>query len=168
MKLVIDTETNRIDFNGWNAGDTSSLKKLHCICAIDVDTGEEYRYHGRTVNRGLTHAYSADLLIGHYIDFDLRVMAAWKGVRLPSRVDTFCTYMAAKSTFPDGYRENRIANPNLKGRHSLEAWGSRLGVRKGGAPQCWDQPDMKLLLDYCIQDCRVALALYRLLARRRG
>jgi len=166
MRLVIDTETNAIDFRAWNEGDSSSLKKVHCICAIDADTGEEYSYSADTINMGLIHVYSADEVIGHNLRFDIRVMEAYSGTPLPSRIKRNCTYKSVKEMFPNGFREHRITNPDRKGSNSLEAWGYRLGVHKDKVPVDWNSPD-PMMLGYCMQDCRVTLALHRFIERRK-
>jgi DNA polymerase-1 len=166
MRLIIDTETNAIDFKAWNAGDTSSLKQVHCICAIDADTGEEYTYSGNDIALGLIHVYSADVLIGHNIQFDTRVMEAYSGTPLPDRIKRNCTYKSVKAMFPNGFREHRITNPDRKGSNSLEAWGYRLGVHKDKVPVDWSKSD-PMMLGYCLQDCRVTLALHRFIERRK-
>jgi len=174
MRLVIDAETNTIDFRPYN-GDTSSLKKIHCLCAIDADTGEEYSYENETLNIGLMHVYSADVLIGHNLASDVRVIETWSGKPLPSRVKRNCTYKSVKKMFPNGFREHRITNPDRKLSNSLEAWEYRLGVHhKAMAPIDWSNPDSLMLgcvtknmLGYCLQDCRVKLALHRFIERRK-
>lgn len=174
MRLVIDAETNAIDFSAWNKGDTSSLKKIHCLCAIDADTGEEYSYENDTLNIGLMHIYSADVLIGHNLAQDVRVIETWSGKPLPSRVKMNCTYKSVKTMFPNGFREHRITNPEHQGSNSLEAWEYRLGVHKTMAPIDWSKPDSLMLgfvtknmLGCCLQDCRVKLALHRFIERRK-
>lgn len=169
MKLIIDCETNAIKFSDWNKGDRSSLTQLHCICAIDADTGHEFIYEGEDLEAGLFFIYTADELIGHNIGFDIAVMEQWTGRKLNTDTRTFCTYSSAKSMFPNGFREDRIRNPDRKRpvlpSNSLEAWGYRLGVHKSKPPIDWSRKD-PLLFSYCLQDCRVTLALYKFLQRR--
>lgn len=166
MRLVIDCETNAIDFAAWNRGDSSSLKTIHCICAIDADTGEEFSFDSENINAGLVLIYSADTLIGHNLKFDIRVMEEFSGVKLPHRIQTVCTYKAVKAMFPNGFREGLITNPDRKGSNSLEAWGMRLRVFKQKYETGWIKFD-PLMASYCMQDCRVALALHRLIERRK-
>jgi hypothetical protein len=166
MRLVIDCETNAIDFAAWNRGDTSSLKTVHCLCAIDADTGEEFSYEGDSVSAGLFLVYSADTLIGHNLKFDIRVLETISKVKLPHRIKTVCTYGNVKKMFPNGFREHLITNPDRKGSNSLEAWGQRLGVFKQKYPTDWSKFD-PLMAAYCMQDCRVTLALHRLIERRK-
>jgi hypothetical protein len=165
MKLIIDCETNAIKFSDWNKGDRSSLTHLHCVCAIDADTGDEYTYEGENLDAGLFLIYTADELIGHNIEFDLNVMEAWTKRRINTDTRTFCTYRRAKSMFPQGFREDRILNPDRKRSNSLEAWGYRLGVHKDRPPLDWSKMNPKMA-SYCMQDCRVTLALYKFLQRR--
>jgi|LakMenE01Jun11ns_1017448.scaffolds.fasta_scaffold9957163_8 hypothetical protein len=164
MKLVIDTETNAIDFNAWNKGDRSSLTKLHCLCAIDADTGYEYTFEGDNLSFGMWMVYTADEIIAHNAEFDVNVLQTWtqKTLKTPR---VFCTYRRAKSMFPNGFREKRIRNPDRKLSNSLEAWGYRLGVHKDKPPIDWSRQSPKMA-SYCMQDCRVTWALYKFLKRR--
>ena len=165
MKLIIDCETNAIKFSDWNKGDRSSLTHLHCVCAIDADTGHEYTYEGENLEAGLFIIYTADELIGHNIEFDVNVLQTWTGRKMNVDTRTFCTYRRAKSMFPKGFREDRITNPDRKGSNSLETWGYRLEVHKDRPPIDWSKMNPKMA-SYCMQDCRVTLALYKFLQRR--
>jgi DNA polymerase III epsilon subunit-like protein len=166
MKYIIDFETNAIDFQAWNKGDRSSLKQIHCLCVVNADSGESHVFTRGSIESGIDMIRAADEIIAHNAKFDVSVFEAWTGTPLPSRIKVTCTYKAAKSMFPEGFREERISNPDRKGSHSLEAWGYRLGVLKGSKPLDWDSFD-PMMVAYCLQDCTVTLALHRFLMRRK-
>lgn len=161
MRLVVDCETNAIDFVAWNAGDTSSLKTVHCVCALDIDTGEEWRFRKDKVAMGIRFiALNAREIIGFNVEFDRRVMCAYNKMVLPNWVVLQDARRLAKSAFPNGYNEYRLPD-HLKGKHSLEAWGLRIGFPKGNFSKNtdWSQWSQEME-DYCAQDVRVTAALF--------
>lgn len=167
--LVFDLETD---------GLLPDLTKAHCIGAIDVDTEEEFAFRPHEIDEGLRFLSSAGLLIGHNaVGFDvpaLRKLYGGDSLVLPPVRDTM---LMAKLAWPadvlveaDMRRKNAGLLPgHLVKRHSLEAWGWRLGERKGdyGKTSNWDtfSEDM---LSYMMQDCRVTLRLWRLVRERMG
>jgi DNA polymerase I-like protein with 3'-5' exonuclease and polymerase domains len=60
---------------------------------------------------------------------------------------------------------SRLYNPNLDGGHSLKAWGEKIGESKidyeqrwkelGLEGNCYDNPDLSLMYEYCQQDVAV-------------
>jgi DNA polymerase I-like protein with 3'-5' exonuclease and polymerase domains len=60
---------------------------------------------------------------------------------------------------------SRLYNPNLEGGHSLKEWGKRVGENKidyedkwkelGLEGNCWDNPHLPTMYDYCKQDVAV-------------
>jgi len=168
MKLIIEIielfqreETNARKFSN----DGYPLTDLHCVCAIDADTGYEYTYKGDSLDAGLFIIYAADELIGHNIESKIKVLQTWSKCKLPTNTRTFCTYRHAKSMFPGGFREDRILNLGHRGSNSLEAWSYRLGVYKAKPRIDWSKQDPPIA-SYCMQNCQVTLALYKFLKRR--
>ena len=168
MRLVVDTETNAIDFTAWNRGDTSSLKTVHCVCALDIDERREYRWRGKDVRQGINFiALNSQEIIGFNLDFDYRVMCQNNRIVMPSWVAQTCVRRRAKSAFPDGYNEYKLPR-ELWGRHSLEAWGLRLGMEKSdfGKSTDWTQWSEEME-DYCMRDVHVTAALFHFLENHR-
>lgn len=168
MRMVVDCETNAIDFVAWNAGDTSSLKTVHCVCALDLDTGEQFRFRGENVRHGINFiALNAREILGFNVEFDRRVMCTHNKIVLPSWVLLQDTRRIAKSAFPNGYNEYRLPE-RLRGKHSLEAWGLRIGFEKGdfGKFTDWSQWSQEME-DYCMRDVHVTAALFKFLDNHR-
>lgn len=168
MRLVVDCETNAIDFVAWNAGDTSSLKTVHCVCALDIDDGKEYRWRGKDVRQGINFiALNSQEIIGFNVEFDRRVMCTNNRIVMPSWVVLQDARRLAKSAFPNGYNEYKLPR-ELWGRHSLEAWGLRLGMEKGdfGKSTDWSQWSQEME-DYCMRDVHVTAALFHFLQNHR-
>ena len=170
MKLIFDIETDNY---------LHLCTVIHCIVAEDYETGKIYRYGPTQIKAGLQLLKDADVLIGHnIIDFDIRAIK-----KLYPKWDTkaylYDTLIAAKYAFPDikerdfGRLRKVIAKPvkmrtdddrmqlrNI-GRHSLGAYGIRLGVHKSsyGDDNGFEvyTPEM---LEYCQQDVIVNTKLY--------
>jgi DNA polymerase I-like protein with 3'-5' exonuclease and polymerase domains len=68
---------------------------------------------------------------------------------------------------------SRLYNPNIEGGHSLKAWGERVGESKidyedlwkelGLEGNCYDNPDLPLMFDYCQQDVAVLVKVEKLI-----
>ena len=136
MKLIYDIETN-----GLNPD------KIWCMCAIDVDSGVEYKFSdydndllGSDEAKGLLNR--AEVLIGHnIIGFDNRVVKKIWGLDLNEKknYDTFIMSQTLR------YKR--------KHKHGLGGWGEALGNAKGDFHD-WDNYS-KEMLRYCMQDVRV-------------
>ena len=155
--VVFDIETNGIKCFRTLLG----LKKIHCV-ALSTN-GDDPRLV--TIEEGLEELRLADVIIGHNIqEFDVRAIQ-----RLyPEWEPTGCvrdTLVMSRMLWPD------IANTDwhnvdfpkkFAGRHSLKAWGYRLGMHKGDYGEqdnCWDEYTDEMG-EYCVQDVRVTLALW--------
>jgi len=161
MRLVFDIETN---------GLLRSLTKIHCIVARDLDTNEEYRWDNGDIPTGLKVLSEADELYGHnIIGYDCEaikeIVPSWtyRG-RL---YDTLILSRLFLTDILDRDFRSRPANmpSHLYGRHSLEAWGHRLGSHKSefGKSLAGDwstyTPEM---LEYCAQDVVVSVELSKM------
>ena len=161
MRLAFDIETD---------GLLRTISTIHCIVARDLDTNEEYRWDNGTIKDGLQFLLTADELWGHNIalyDYEaikeLHPKWDFKG-------KTYDTLILSRLFFTDildrDFRSRPANMPaNLYGRHSLEAWGHRLGQHKSefGKSLAGDwstyTPEM---LDYCAQDVVVSCAVARM------
>ena len=175
-RLVIDTETN---------GLLPVLDTVHCIVLRDIDTGEVYSCADQDGYRPLSHALdlisTAEMVSGHnIIGFDLRALRkVYPGLTLRSGCDIYDTLIVSRVLWPeldpvDRQKFSHIA-PKYIGRHSLAAWGERLGVSKIKFQQeakkdpdvtnVWEKwtPEMQT---YCIGDTEVSLKLYGYLTQQ--
>ncbi|HIF9256511.1 TPA: DNA polymerase [Photobacterium damselae] len=172
MRLCFDIEAN---------GLLDTITKVHCIVAIDVDTGQVFRFRPHQVIDGLRLLQSASQLIAHNgINYDipaLKKLYPWwsvdENVVYDTLVGSRLIYADVKT--PDTsairrWRENKESGrtfkgymlpPKLFGSHSLKAWGYRLGELKGEFAEETDWAEYSDdMLDYCVQDVRVTALLY--------
>lgn len=167
------------DIEGDNYLD--KLTKIHCIVTEDVDTNEVKRYRPHEIKKGLKALQDAQVLIGHNIlDYDLRAIKKLYP-KWTYTGDTYDTLIAAKIAFPDiknrDFRSKRIRRIlNLKpqdrtpievkalqniGKHSIEAYGLRMGCLKGDfGKEVGFETFSEDMLSYCEQDVKVNLKLY--------
>ena len=166
MRLVFDIETD---------GFLRKLTTVHCVVAKDIDTGEVFQFDdsGRhdSVSTGLTFLMEAEQLWGHnIIGFDVPAIQEIYPFFTPWEGKYYDTLILSRLFFTDMLDRDLRGKPanmpgNLYGRHSLEAWGYRLGVLKSeyGKQLHGDwatyTPEM---LDYCTQDVEANLPVVKL------
>ena len=163
MRLAFDVEGNPIP-----------TTKLHCICIKDVDKNEkvlrfhddESLYADGTMAEGIAMLVKADMVIAHnYIGYDGPTLEELAGF---THTNPYDTLVVARLIFPwIGVIDKRRKNfpSELNGKHSLKAWGERLGEKKQEAPSVEDNPEWwsKLsleMLDYCAQDVTLLTRLF--------
>lgn len=146
--------------------------KIHCIVCKDLETGERFSAHTPAQQREARHILAeAPAVIAHNgIRYDAPMLLKHHGLDLTGK--TFDTLIALRLLFGDGddfkardfnaLRKKTYPLPNdLIGRHSLEAWGYRVGHLKGtfGKTTNWSAwtPEMQT---YCEQDVDVLQAVY--------
>ena len=162
MRLLFDIETNGLPRKG--------MDRIHCIVVKDLDTGQVIRFNdqgtGRPITEGVNLLAEAKLLVGHNIVyFDLPVI---QGIYpfFEYRNDVIDTLILSRLIYPDllnrDFRRKPIGMPaKLYGRHSLEAWGYRLGEYKGQFAKTTDWADWSQdMEDYCEQDVHVGEKLF--------
>ena len=173
MQLIFDIETDNY---------LNLCTKIHCIAAQDYTTSKIYTFDTRIPNgisMGIDFLSKADCLIGHNIlDFDIRAIQKFYPKFKPKN-KVYDTLIAAKYAFPDikerdfSRLRKIISKPQkmrtqedrdklkLIGRHSLEAYGDRLGEKKGDfGKQEGFETFSQAMLDYCVQDVKVNTRLY--------
>jgi DNA polymerase-1 len=151
--MILDIETD---------GLLDECTTIHCI-VLRSTTGEVQSFvkpDTATIARILS---SHPQLIGHNIQgFDLPVIKKLHGLQYLGKVVD--TLVASRLMWPD-LRDTDFTRsdfpPALVGRHSLEAWGYRLGYHKGefGKTADWKEFSQEML-DYCIRDTEVTAKLY--------
>lgn len=158
--LVFDIETD---------GLLDDVTKVHCIVIKDTDTGEMFRYRPSEVKQGVDKLLQSDCICGHnVIAFDIPVLEKLYGVVFDRErvIDTLVLARLVYSNINDidaGLIRKGILPRNLYGRHSLKAYGYRLGELKGtyaeDAEDCW-AVFTEEMLDYNAQDVVVTAKLY--------
>lgn len=159
MKLIIDLETN-----GFL--DKKDLV-IHCIVFKDIETGEVYSYNPNNLNDALELLNKADVLIGHNItNFDIKVLKKVWGYNFNGYcLDTLlCSRLIWTNQTEEDCKRKTFFPPKLIGKHSLESWGYRLGLRKGDFQEHNTFDEWTLdMQDYCERDVEVTFKLYNLI-----
>ena len=171
--LVFDIETN---------GLLHDVYEIHCIAIYDSTKEESFVFNDRggscqPITEALHWLTSADVIAGHnIIGYDLPVLRKvypW----FEYNGDVLDTLVLSRLYHPNlmeiDKRRNVPRMPmQLYGRHSLEAYGYRLGEYKGeyGKTSDWKQWSQEMQ-DYCEQDVKVTTKLcehFRPLMTRQG
>jgi len=171
--LVFDCETN---------GLLHDVSTIHCIAIYDSQKEETFVFNDRGSNcppitEALHWLSSADVIIGHnIIGYDIPVLRKTYSWFEPSR-NALDTLVLSRLYHPNlmeiDKRRNVPRMPmQLYGRHSLEAYGYRLGEYKGefGKTTDWQSWSQEMQ-DYCVQDVHVTTKLcehFRPLMTRQG
>lgn len=170
--LLFDIETN---------GLLDETTILHCMAICDTDTGVIDGYGPAQVHQGVERLIAAlkkGVPIGGHniINFDIPALSKLYPYFVVSRkqrplvIDTLILSRLIYSNLEQSdlglMRVGKLPKKLYK-KHSLKAWGYRLGEYKGeygeqeGAWQSYS-PEM---LDYCKQDVQVTVALYKRLTK---
>lgn len=151
--LVFDIEGN---------GLLPEVTKVHCIGAIDTDTGHQFSWGPNEIQDALDVLYQADVLTAHFgISYDfpaLRKVCRWNPRPGCRRQDTVVMSRLFHPNIGDEDAKRTNFPPKLKGKHSLKSWGIRLGEHKGefgvdengeSIPGIWDHwcPEMQSYMD---------------------
>lgn len=170
MRLVLDVETN---------GLLAELDRIHCLVLRDIDTGEVSSFADqpgyRPIASGIETLRFAEQVVGHnIINFDMRaIRKVYPGLKLRSDCYIYDTLVISRVLWPelDPVDRQKFAHiePKYMGRHSLAAWGERLGVEKikfkEESKKDLDGLDVwekwtEAMQKYCEQDTLVSLKLF--------
>lgn len=159
-------------------GFLEAVTKVHVMVVTCQSTGKVSVFRHEQMKEGLSYLDSFDLLVGHnIIKYDMPVLGKlygytrhWSHLR-----DTMVlSRLMYADIFEADLKKVKAGKfpSHLVGKHSLEAWGYRLGNYKGsyeGDPSiedpelraaqkwsCWNQA----MEDYCIQDVGVTTTLW--------
>jgi len=156
MMLIFDLESD---------GLLDDVTQIHCIVIYDSETDQTLIYNDQgnqePIVRGVQRLEDADVIVGHnVIGYDLPVIQKiypW----FNSQALVLDTLLLSRLYHTDLFeldRKHKWENMpmQLYGRHSLEAYGHRLGEYKGefGKDTDWKEwsPEMQ---SYCVQDVNV-------------
>ena len=130
-KYILDLESD---------GLIPQMTKVHCIVLKNVEDGtviscaDQPGYH--SLETALDYISEADLLIGHnIIKFDVPALKKiYSGLALKPTCQFYDTLITSRLFWPELEPVDRAKwshiEPKYMGRHSLAAWGERLGVAK--------------------------------------
>ena len=159
--LVFDIETNGLLYD---------VSTIHCIAIYDSTKEETTVFNDRggdcyPITEALHWLSSADIIVGHnIIGYDIPVLRKTYSWFEPSAdvIDTLILSRLYHPNMMDIDKKRNISRMPLQlyGRHSLEAYGYRLGEYKGefGKTSDWQEWSQEMQ-DYCIQDVQVTTKL---------
>jgi len=143
--LVFDIETN---------GLLLEVDTFHCAVTYNLDTKKYEEYRPHELSRLIKDLEEASLIIGHnIIGYDLPVLKKLGGLKYKGEI--IDTLILAKLAYYD---------KDKSWSHSLDAYGERLGEKKGEYSD-WSKFTEKML-EYNKQDTKVTSKLYTHLKRK--
>jgi DNA polymerase-1 len=126
----------RLVFDIEGDGLLDTVTKVHCIEAVDPDTMETLSWGPDAIAQGLAAMETADLLIAHYgLGYDFGALEKVHGFIVPPEKQ-HDTVVTARLMFPNIKEADKALVRSgklpgkLSGKHSIEAWGYRLGRPK--------------------------------------
>lgn len=153
-----------------------TVTKFHCGVIYDSAQDEYLKFRPMDFHKFYAHlellVRQGYLLVAHNgIKYDIPAIVKLLGIPewsfTPQFVDTLVLSRLIYSNVGDSWdaaliKANKLAG-RLRGSHSLKAWGYRLGILKGNyaaetedAWACFNEE----MLDYCVQDVAVTVALF--------
>ena len=170
MRLLFDIESDNY---------LEHMTVIHCIVTENIDTGEVRKFRPNEIKLGLKHLQDATVLIGHnIIAFDIPAIKKLYP-RWTYKAELYDTLIAAKIAYPDikdrDFKKLRgVMNkdPNKRtevetkrmrniGKHSLEAYGLRMGLHKGDfGKEIGFETFSEDMLEYCVRDVQVNTKLF--------
>lgn len=161
MTLIFDLEAD---------GLLETFTKIHCLVVHDSETKVEHRFVGHDeIRQGVDLLLAAPVIVAHNgIKYDVPVLEKTFGVKF-NQSTLRDTLTIARLIFADCYdrdctfvRKGMKLDKDLYGRHSLKAWGQRIGMHKGEYTGGWKEFNQEML-SYCCNDVAVTNKLYRVL-----
>lgn len=171
---------SRLLFDIESDGFVEKMTKVHCIVTHDLDTEETRTFDSDTpgsLGDALIYLEGADELVGHNIvNFDIPALQKiYPGFKPTGKLtDTLCISRLIWADIKErDFRKDSKVPAQLRGRHSLESWGHRLGLHKGDYAKMMKEKGLDPwaefnadMLAYCIDDVHLNVALWRLIERR--
>jgi len=160
VNLVFDIETN---------GLLHDLTTIHCIGIHNLDTKENHAFNdvgGEPITRAIAMLEEACHVVGHnIINFDIPAINSLYPFfcKTSGVVDTLLLSRLYKTNLLEIDKQRRFNGmpEKLYSRHSLEAYGYRLGTYKGtfGKETDWSNWSQEMQ-DYMMQDVAVTTKLW--------
>ena len=170
-RYIVDAETN---------GLLHELDVVHCIVLKNIDTGDILSCADQpgypSIERALDYLSEATEIIGHnVINFDLRALnKVYPSLALDANCGVYDTLNMSRLLWPELEPVDRAKFSHIDskfiGRHSLAAWGERLGVAKikfkeeskKTTENVWAHWSQSMSV-YCVGDVAVTHELYNYL-----
>jgi DNA polymerase I-like protein with 3'-5' exonuclease and polymerase domains len=161
-RYAFDTESN---------GFLDIATVIHCIVIVDLDSDEVFEFGPELITAGLEQLSRAAYLVGHNIGaHDFPLMHKLHGWAPPAGCTIVDTMITSRTILPHIAELDDTAAAmgdaklgTLRGRHSIEAWGLRLGMPKVGVDitdwSVWT-PAMQ---ERCVADTKITKRLWQFL-----
>jgi DNA polymerase I-like protein with 3'-5' exonuclease and polymerase domains len=171
VAAIRKAEGLRLCFDGEGDGLVNAGTKTHCIAVEDLDSDRIDEFGPGQIDDALARLSQANCLIGHnIIGYDLprlHRLHGWTPSEGCAVIDTLIVsrlVLANIAALDD--QAAAMGDPKLgklRGRHSLKAWGTRLGIPKVGDDiETWAEftPEMQ---ERCAGDVLLTKALFQFL-----
>ena len=162
QRWIADIESN---------GLLDTISKVWCIVLRCPDTDEVREFRPHEIQEGLDLLATADEVIGHnFVGYDYPALQiVYPDFKIKGKItDTLIlSKMIHHELFNDDAERNWSNEKFPKkfwGRHSLKAWGMRLGDFKDDYDGGWDAFS-EVMLSYCVQDTSTTATLYKSLMK---
>lgn len=172
-------------FDAETDGLLHNVTRLHSLVLKDIDTGEVISAADQPgyvpLHDAICHLQKANWLGGHnIINYDIPVLEKlFQDFKVSDDCEIYDTLVVSRLWRPEleslDYSRWLHISPKLKGRHSLAAWGERLGVKKikfkedavkdNSSVDVWEHWS-EAMQHYCEQDIEVTSALYNYLMKQ--
>lgn len=158
--LVFDIESNGLLTDGT---------RIHCMAIYDTESKEFSLYRPNEIEQGIKKLLQGDTICGHnVVAFDIPFIEKLYDVKFNREkiVDTLVLARIVFSNIKDidaGLIRKKILPPKLFGKHSLKAYGYRLGELKGTYSEDTEEAwavFTEEMLEYNKQDVIVTTKLY--------
>ncbi len=169
MDIFLDTESDSL---------VESATKVHCLVLRDINTNEviascsdDPRWTGHTIDQGLQILDKASKVYAHnLLNHDRPLLKKLRGYEIPwdkcrdTQVIAGMRWTNLGELDGDLVRKGKLP-PKLHGKHSLKAWGYRLGVQKGSFNEDEDDEETRWAVwtpemqEYCETDTLVGTVL---------
>ncbi len=149
-------------------------KKIWCIIAVDLDSGEVFKFRPKTPTGGhddfkeefLEFAKTVKLWVGHNIlSYDVPHICRLLGIDIPIR-ECLDTLVLSRLFRPVPPQREVPGCYNRQWGHSLGAWGRYLDFPKGDFHE-FDKFS-ETMLEYCLNDCMLGIKIYYALLKEQG
>lgn len=166
--------TRRIIFDIEGNGFLETVTKLHCICTVDIDTGERKTFGPTEIEAALEYLRTGDVLIAHNgLRYDFPVLEKLHGFVVPfaNKQDTLVIGRTIRPNLKETdsranatlLKQGKPGMGELFGKHSIEAWAFRFGTVKVGADITDYSEWTQEIQDRCESDISINLRLWQYL-----
>lgn len=140
-----------------------SMTKIHCLAYYDTETKELKQFGPGEIDQAIADLAAEPLICGHnVIGFDVpAIKKIYPEFTHSNVIDTLVLSRLIHPNIKDRdfLRRPKGMDTKLFGKHSLKAWGFRLGEYKDDYEGGFEEYSQEMM-DYMVQDVRVTVKLY--------